>query len=166
MNKKNVRRTIAEDIAQTRPFRSKGQEVLVALLRTADSVQRVAAKSFSPFGITPQQYNVLRILRGAGEGGVPTLTIGERMLDRTPGVTRLIDRIEARGWAERRRCQQDRRRVFCTITAAGLDLLAEMDPLAIDMDVLTMSGLSDGDMDALLDTLAAIRSACEQETTA
>jgi DNA-binding MarR family transcriptional regulator len=136
---------------------------LVALVRTVDTVQRLATREFSPYGITPQQYNVLRILRGAGEDGLPTLTVGERMMDRTPGVTRLIDRIEARGWVERRRCEVDRRRVYCVITPAGLELLEKMDPLADEMDALSMSEVSDQELDVLIEALSAIRSACEDD---
>jgi DNA-binding MarR family transcriptional regulator len=157
MDTKNHGRTIAEDIGQTRPFRSKGHEALVALIRTAGEVERVTGDALSPFGITSQQYNVLRILRGAGDEGLPTLTIGERMLTRTPGVTRLIDRIETRGWAQRRRCDKDRRRVYCTISKAGLELLAVTDPLVEKIDSLAMSGLSDKEMDVFLEILATIR---------
>ncbi len=154
-------RTIAEEIVQTKPFRSKRQEALVALVRTTDLIRRMSVEAFSPHGITPQQYNVLRILRGAGKGGVPTLTIAERMMERTPGVTRLIDRIAARGWAERRRCDEDRRRVFCTITPAGLKLLKEMDPLADGVDAGALSGLAEDELDGLLGALAEIRRAIQ-----
>ena len=80
-----------------------------------------------PYGITPQQYNVLRILRGAGAEGLPTLSIGERMIEQTPGVTRLVDRLERKGLVERTPCAKDRRRVFCRMTAKGLELLKELD---------------------------------------
>lgn len=156
--------TIAQDIAQTRPFRSKRQEALVALVRTTDMIRRLTTDSFSPYGITPQQYNVLRILRGAGEEGVPTLAIAERMMERTPGVTRLIDRLEAHGWAERRRCQEDRRRVYCMITPQGLKLLKEMDPLAAELDSIALSPVGEKEIDVLLEVLGEIRSAVQDDT--
>src|SRR5258707_3196374 len=72
---------IRDDIRQTRPFPSPGQEAVVALLRTADVMGRFVDTVIEPYGITGQQYNVLRILRGAGEQGLPTLAIAEPMID-------------------------------------------------------------------------------------
>ncbi len=81
--------------------------------------------------MTLQQFNVLRILRGAGEEGLPTLTVGERMVEQTPGITRLLDRLERRGWVSRGRCQEDRRRVLARITPEGRELLSRIDgPMA------------------------------------
>src|SRR2546423_12994912 len=108
-------------------FRSREQEATLGLLRTADAMKRGLAQVIEPHGITPQQYNVLRILRGAGPSGLPTLTIGERMIEQTPGVTRLVDRLERKGLVARTPCPKDRRRVFCAITSKGLDLLKELD---------------------------------------
>src|SRR5436309_3752966 len=108
-------------------FRSREQEATLGLLRTADAMKRSLAQVIEPHGITAQQYNVLRILRGAGPTGLPTLTIGERMIEQTPGVTRLVDRLEKKGLVERKPCPKDRRRVFCQITAKGLDLLSSLD---------------------------------------
>jgi len=78
-------------------FRSREQQATLGLLRTAEAVKRSLAHVIEPHGITAQQYNVLRILRGAGPEGLPTLTIGERMIEHTPGVTRLVDRLERKG---------------------------------------------------------------------
>src|SRR6476659_6067152 len=108
-------------------FRSREQQACVGLLRTAEAVKRSLAHVIEPHGITPQQYNVLRILRGAGPDGLPTLTIGERMIEQTPGVTRLIDRLERKRLVARSPCATDRRRVFCVITEKGLELLRELD---------------------------------------
>ena len=77
--------------------------------------------------ITLQQYNVLRILRGAGDEGLPTLDIAERMIEHAPGVTRLIDRLEAKGLVRRQRPADDRRQVLCVATAAALALLEQLD---------------------------------------
>ncbi len=81
----------------------------------------------APFDITGQQYNVLRILRGAGAEGLPTLTIAERMIERAPGITRMIDRLDAKGLVWRGNCPNDRRRVYCGITEKGLNLLELLD---------------------------------------
>lgn len=119
--------SILEDLRQSKPFRSRSQEAYLALLRTADDSKRHVSHVLEAVGVTLQQYNVLRILRGAGEGGLPTLSVAERMIERTPGVTRLIDRMERKGWVTRERCTQDRRRVWCKITDAGLALLTSLD---------------------------------------
>ena len=154
----NTRRPIQQEIAQSQPFESNRHEAVIALLRTADMVRRLISDGFSAHGITPQQYNVLRILRGAGKRGVPTLTIADRMIERTPGVTGLLDRLEAKGWARRRRCDEDRRRVYCEITDDGLELLVMLDPVARKSGRLAMEGITDPEITALLDALAGIRS--------
>src|SRR4030095_11952694 len=81
------------EIRQRRPFQSVAHEAVVALMRTADLVRRQMTALVEPHGITLQQYNVLRILRGAGDEGVPTLEVSERMIEQAPGVTRLLDRL-------------------------------------------------------------------------
>jgi DNA-binding MarR family transcriptional regulator len=126
-----------EEIKQSKPFHSRAQEASLALMRTADDVRRNLGSVLEPADVTLQQYNVLRILRGAGEGGLPTLLIAERMIERTPGVTRLIDRLERKGWVERARDTNDRRRVWCKITEAGLRVLAPLDePVSVADDSL------------------------------
>ncbi|MFP5247340.1 MAG: MarR family winged helix-turn-helix transcriptional regulator, partial [Thermoanaerobaculia bacterium] len=116
--------TLRDELKQTRPFVTRTQEAALALLRTADLVRRSIGAVVEPEGITMQQYNVLRILRGAGEKGLPTLEIAERMVEQTPGITRLIDRLETKQLVGRERCPTDRRQVFCRITKEGLALLA------------------------------------------
>src|SRR6266571_4685258 len=100
---------IQKEIKQGRPFASKAAEGVVALLRTTDLLRRVLSGVVEARGITLQQYNVLRILRGAGPSGLPTLEIGQRMVERSPGVTRLLDRLEAKRVVRRKRCRQGRR---------------------------------------------------------
>ena len=97
----DARGRLATELRQTKGFSSVEQEAALGLLRTADTIRRHYSEALSDHGITLQQYNVLRILRGAGEAGLPTLEIGERMLDRTPGVTRLVDRLVKKGLVER-----------------------------------------------------------------
>ena len=138
-------------------FRSREQQAVLGLLRTADAIKRSLAHVVEPHGITPQQYNVLRILRGAGAEGLPTLTVGERMVEQTPGVTRLIDRLERKGLVARTPCPKDRRRVFCQITAKGLDLLEELDEPVNRWDVQTVSILPPSDVDSLIKLLDRVR---------
>ena len=138
-------------------FRSREQQAVLGLLRTADAIKRSLAHVIEPHGITPQQYNVLRILRGAGPEGLPTLTIGERMVEQTPGVTRLIDRLERKGLVERTPCPKDRRRVFCQITPKGLGLLEELDEPVNRWDAQTVSILPASEVDSLIKLLDRVR---------
>lgn len=148
---------MAFDEPKPMTFHSREQEAAVGLLRTADVVKRHFSQVVEQHGITIQQYNVLRILRGAGPEGLPTLTIGLRMIEQTPGVTRLVDRLEKKGLVARMQCPKDRRRVFCRITPKGLDLLAELDEPIRRADVQTVSVLGPADLDALIDLLDRVR---------
>ncbi len=139
-------------------FRSREQQAILGLLKTADAVIRSLGQVIEPYGITPQQYNVLRILRGAGPDGIPTLTIGERMIEQTPGVTRLVDRLERKGLVARSPCPKDRRRVFCRITDVGLQLLRELDEPVNRWDARTVSVLGPADLDSLITLLERVRS--------
>jgi MarR family transcriptional regulator, organic hydroperoxide resistance regulator len=130
----------------------------VALLRTADVVRRYIARVLEPYGITPQQFNVLRILRGAGPDGTPTLTIAERMIEEAPGITRLLDRLEAKGMVHRQRCPEDRRQVLCHATPEALDLLGKIDGAMNEADDDALGTLSDEDKMQLIRLLDAVRS--------
>ena len=122
---------LREEIRQSKPFESPAQEAMLGIYRTSDMLQRRFAQLVEPHGISLQQYNVLHILRGAGKEGTPTLDIAERMIEKTPGITRLLDKLEAKHLVRRKRCPEDRRQVLCWITDAGLDLLSRLDkPLA------------------------------------
>ena len=153
---------LQREIRQKKPFRSPSQEAVLGLLRTADVLRRFLARVLEPYDVTPQQYNVLRILRGAGAEGLPTLTIGERMLEDSPGVTRLVDRLIAKGLVTRERSREDRRQILCRITPPGLDLLARIDePMdARDDDALSM--LSVDEQKQLIHLLDRIRSRYQQ----
>jgi DNA-binding MarR family transcriptional regulator len=148
---------ILKELKQTRPFASPAQEAMVALLRTADVVNRLIDSAIERQGITGQQYNVLRILRGAGEKGLPTLEIAERMIEQTPGITRLIDRLEAKKLVIRERCATDRRQVFCRISAAGLSLLAKLDEPVRAVADEALHQLSKKDIAQLLELLDRTR---------
>src|SRR5512138_1242148 len=118
---------IAREIQQTRKFSGPAEEASVALLRTADVLRGDLDRSMADADITLQQFNVLRILRGSHPEAIATLEIAERMIERAPGITRLLDRLEAVGLVSRQRCRDDRRRVLCTITRKGLDALERAD---------------------------------------
>jgi len=150
---------LQREIRQGKPFRSRGQEVVVALLRTADLVRRTVGRTLEPFDITVQQYHVLRILRGAGEQGLPTLEIAERMIEQAPGVTRLLDRLEVKGLVRRQRCAQDRRQVLCWLTPPGLELVERLDEPVDSADAEAVAMLTPEEQDRLLRMLDAVRSA-------
>jgi DNA-binding MarR family transcriptional regulator len=150
---------IRQEIRQRKPFQSPAQEGVVALLRTADLLKRQATELLGPFGVTTQQFNVLRILRGGGEDGLPTLEIGDRMVEQTPGVTRLLDRLEAKGLVRRQRCPKDRRQHLCWITAQGLDLLGELDGPVLKSNQESLKGLSADEQRELVRLLDSVRAA-------
>ena len=151
------RKGLLDEIRQGVPFRSKTQEAFLSLLRTADVAKRRFTEVFDGAGITFQQYNVLRILRGAGERGLPTLDIGDRMIERQPGVTRIVDRLEKKGLVTRDRCVDDRRKVWCRITPEGLDTLARLDEPVAAADRRLFSSLSSEDVERLVDLLEELR---------
>jgi len=150
--------TIREELKQNKPFARKSEEVAVSLMRTAELMRRYIEGVIEREGdITGQQYNVLRILRGAGERGLPTLDIIDRLVEETPGITRLIDRLETKGFVTRERCKTDRRQVFCRITKNGLTLLDRLDgPLAEAQDA-ALSTLKKKELSQLLDLLDSAR---------
>jgi DNA-binding MarR family transcriptional regulator len=121
------RSRLQAELKQKIPFASREQEAYLALLRTADALQSNLEAKLKEFGLTGTQYNVLRILRGAGPEGLPCSEVGERMITRDPDITRLLERLQKRGLVERSRGKRDRRVVCGKITAAGLKLLREMD---------------------------------------
>jgi DNA-binding MarR family transcriptional regulator len=101
--------------------------VFVSLMRAADALARGAEALLKPYNLSGTQYNILRILRGAGAEGMACSEVGCRLISRDPDITRLLDRMESRGWIARAREAQDRRVVKTRITAEGLRLLDELD---------------------------------------
>ncbi|MGZ5433286.1 MAG: MarR family winged helix-turn-helix transcriptional regulator [Thermoanaerobaculia bacterium] len=129
----------------------------VSLMRTSDLVRRAASLVIEPHGITIQQYNVLRILRGAGSEGLPTLEIAARMIEQTPGITRLMDRLEAKKLVRRERCPRDRRQVTCRISEEGLALLAALDGPVAESERVALSGLTPHQLRQLITLLDRTR---------
>lgn len=149
---------LQREIKQRKPFHSPAQEATIGILRTADLLRRHMSRIIERYGITHQQYNVLRILRGAHPDPLPTLEIGERMIEQTPGVTRLLDRLEGKGLVRRERCTDDRRLVHCWITREGFDLLREMDEPVDAADEYLLDGLDEQEVRRLVTLLDRIRS--------
>ena len=128
-------------------------------MRTADLLRRQMTALVEPFGITVQQFNVLRILRGGGPDGLPTLEVGSRMVEETPGITRLLDRLEAKGFVRRQRCPKDRRQHLCWITPQGLDLLASLDGPVVKHSDEVLKGLRRAEQAVLVRLLDRVRAA-------
>jgi DNA-binding MarR family transcriptional regulator len=118
---------LQQEIQQTRPFELIEEEAMLNIVRTAEILQRAIGEFLGGFGLSAVQYNVLRILRGAGPAGATCSQIGKRMLTHDPDITRLLDRMEARGLIARARDGADRRAVITRITETGLALAGEMD---------------------------------------
>ncbi|MFL5617512.1 MAG: MarR family winged helix-turn-helix transcriptional regulator [Gemmatimonadaceae bacterium] len=152
-------KSIADEIQQGRPFRSRAQEATVALLRTASVIGRTYSRVLEPHGMSVAQYNALRIIRGAGTGGIPTLTIRERMIEAGTTITRLLDRLEEAGLITRERGTPDRRQVYCVVTVAGKRLLDRLDPEVDVADELAMAALDSRQLDRLVELLDVVRAA-------
>ena len=122
---------LAAEIRQKKPFALLEEEAVLNLVRTHEFLQQRQTDFFKQFQLTPTQYNILRILRGAGKAGVTCSQAAERMVAADPDITRLLDRLEARELIDRQRGSEDRRVVISRITAQGIALLKEIDrPLA------------------------------------
>jgi MarR family transcriptional regulator, organic hydroperoxide resistance regulator len=150
-------RTLRDEIRQTKPFESPAQEAILSLFRTTDILQRMFSQLVEPHGISLQQYNVLRILRGAAKEGIPTLDIVDRMVEQTPGITRLLDKLEAKQLVRRERCPDDRRQVLCWITDRGQRLLAQLDRPAVSAGSKAMEPLTADALRSLIVSLEKIR---------
>ena len=140
--------TLQREIKKKTPFELPEQEAMLNLLRTADHLQIRFIRLFRKFGLTPQQYTVLRILRGEGNP-LPILEIASRMITVVPGITGLIDRLEAASLVERKRCENDRRVIYVAIAPRALEILADIDqPLAL-LHKETLGHMSPADLTSL-----------------
>ena len=133
---------LQHELGKKNPFASAEQEATLNLLRTHDHLQQAFAALFQEHGISAPQYNVLRTLRGVGGAGVPCLEVAARMISRMPDVTRLVDRLERAGLAERTRTAADRRKVLVKITASGLELLDRLDRPVLELHRRLLGHLS------------------------
>ena len=148
---------IQAEIKQSKPFGSLQEEAFLALQRTADQLQGRVAEMLKPYGLSPTQYNALRILRGAGDSGLACSEIGERMINRDPDITRLLDRLQRRGLVRRARDRQDRRVIMAHITAAGSKLLKDLDRPVEEFQQRLLGGLRQQQLKDLVRLLCAAR---------
>jgi MarR family transcriptional regulator, organic hydroperoxide resistance regulator len=133
------------------------QQGLITLLRTADAVRRHFERVLEPFDLTVQQYNVLRILRGASPQALPTMEIAARMIEQAPGITRLLDRLDEKGFVRRVRCEEDRRQVLCSISDGGLGVLQQLDSPIRAADAHVMAALDEAELVQLIGMLERTR---------
>jgi DNA-binding MarR family transcriptional regulator len=147
------------ELKQTRPFDLLEEETHVSIVRSAALLEHAMIQALKPHGLTPTQYNVLRILRGAGEAGLCRNEIGARLLRPVPDVTRLLDRMTEMKLIGRAREDADRRLVRAHITPDGLALLGRLDGPVRAFHKKRLSGISPKKLRQLADTLAELRSA-------
>lgn len=154
-------------LKQTREFESLGQEAYLNLLRTAEVLSRSVTAVLKPAGLTNQQYNVLRILRGARateEQGLACRDIGERLVTHDSDITRLLDRLESAGLIARERLTEDRRVVLTRITDDGLRVLAELDAPVRELNKSLHAHMSKAQLKQLIELLELMRQPAEQQS--
>lgn len=153
----SVAKGIQAELKQTKPFSSTGEEASIAILRTADQLQQQLVELLKPYGLSPTQFNALRILRGAGEAGLPCSEIGVRMINHDPDITRLLDRLEQRGLVERQRDPKDRRIHVARVTKTGLDLLKGLDKPVAEFHLITTAEIGESNLKSLIRLLDKLR---------
>ena len=145
------------ELKQTKPFPSRATEALLSILRTAAVLDHQLGEALRPHQITATQYNVLRILRGAGAAGLCGREIAERMVARVPDVPRMLERLEAMQLIRRERDTGDRRHVTARIAPKGVALLKAAGPATDAVARLRLGRLSERTLASLIEGLAAVR---------
>ncbi|MEM6363413.1 MAG: MarR family transcriptional regulator [Planctomycetota bacterium] len=151
-------KTLQAELKKRRPFDSPQQEATLAIMRTSDLLTNRIARLLRDYGLTPTQYNVLRILRGEG-APMPVSEIGERMIQVAPAVTRVVDQLVADGLADKTQSASDRRVFHVSIEAAGLELLSRLDQPILSIHETLLTGVDPSDLRQMVGTLQAIRNA-------
>lgn len=148
---------LQEELKQTEPFKAVEQEAYLSIIRTAAMLEHSMAQALKPFDITPTQYNVLRILRGAGGTGLCRNEVGERLVTAVPDVTRLLDRMEEMGLITRQRSTTDRRLVSTSLTKKGSDVLARLDERICGIHAQQLGHLGKRELKTLVTLLGNVR---------
>jgi DNA-binding MarR family transcriptional regulator len=149
---------------KSRRFDSLEQEVFLNLWRTYDRLRALEDKLFARHDLTPQQYNALRLLRGARPHTLRTLDLATRLVSRAPDITRLLDKLEQRGLIVRARPPENRREVWVGITDAGVALLDELAGPVRACHARQLGHLSAGQLETLAELLRAAREPHEDPT--
>ncbi len=156
-NLSHVAEHLIREIKQTKPFKSLEEEVSLQIMRTQDHIGYAFVKLFREEELTGTQYNALRILRGAGPGGLPSGEVGERMVTHVPDITRLLDRLERARLVKRTRSKADRRVVMAHITERGLAMLARLDEPVARLTRELLGHLSHDELRQLAELLEKVR---------
>jgi DNA-binding MarR family transcriptional regulator len=147
---------LQQELRKKGPFASAEQEAALSVLRTSDQLQIRFARLLREHGLTPSQYNVLRILRGEGKP-LPILEIAARTITVVPGITGLIDRLELAGLVKRVRCAEDRRVIFVALAHLGTQALASLDVPMAELHHALVGHLSRADIKELIRLLEKVR---------
>lgn len=148
---------LQDELKQTKPFKEIEEEAYLSILRTAAILDHSVSQALKPHGVTATQYNVLRILRGAGADGLCRNEVGERLVTAVPDVTRLLDRMEEMGLIVRRRGAEDRRFVTTTLTRKGIDLVNRLDARVGRIHAEQLGHVDKRRLKTLVDVLGEIR---------
>ena len=148
---------LRDEIKQTKPFSGLEQEALLNIRRTSGYIEHVFQQILKHHGLTEPQYNVLRILRGSGPDGLRCAEIGERMITRDSDITRLLDRLQRQRLVERRRDASDRRVIRARISAAGTEILRELDPIVETTGICVLKHISRVRIGLLIDLMEEVR---------
>lgn len=146
-----------QKLANTRKFDSLEQQAYLSLWRTYDKLKAIEDQLFSKWDITPQQYNVLRLLEAVHPGQLPTLALSARLISRAPDITRMLDKLESNSWIERTRSTEDRRTVLVWLTLDGKSLLQEIAKPLEDLHMAQVGHLPKKELVQLCDLLRLVR---------
>jgi DNA-binding MarR family transcriptional regulator len=147
---------LQDELKKRQPFDCPEQEAVLNLFRTSDRLQIQFTRLFRQYGLTPSQYNILRILRGEGQP-LPCLEIAERTITVVPGITGLVDRLEEAGLVTRERSTKDRRVIHVAITSKALGILAELDQPLMNLHRRLLSHLTPDEVEQLTRLLEKAR---------
>lgn len=138
-----------EQIIQTKSFHSLEQRTVIHLLLVGNRISELVTQALKPFGVSMQQFNVLRILRG--QKGLPSNlnTLNDRMITRMSNTTRLVDKLLERGFVSRTVCESNRRKIEITLTALGSEILSQMDSVVREVENDLMKNMSAEELNAL-----------------
>ena len=150
---------LRDEIRQTKPFDDPAQEAYLGVVRTAAELEHTVSELLKPHGITQTQYNVLRILRGAGDDGLSRNEVRDRMIAPVPDATRLLDRLAGAGLIRRTRDAADRRFVTTRITDEGLRILDALDDPVLDLHREQFAALGEAEIRTLVGLLDRVREA-------
>jgi DNA-binding MarR family transcriptional regulator len=152
---------LQHELKKKNPFDSPEQEAVINILRTSDQFSNRLGRLFREYGLTSSQYNILRILRGAGEP-LPSLEIASRMIQVVPAITGLIDRLEKQELVQRCRCTEDRRVVYVNVTEKALDILSQLDEPLEKLHRKLIGRLKKAELKQLSSLLEEARQSCHE----